>query len=217
MTAKARGLERVAPFLHRPSAQMARIAEAFESVDEIADGAFRHHVVDDRANAVRLQHAVHFAEEFRDRVEVMRRNAAGDEIERAVLERQRLGLGVGDADIAEAALGGFRFHLVEHFLGDVGRPHALDMRRKGVGDMAAAGGDVERAPGLLRLREIDEALQTFAERVRCRGEVARGGLAEVFLDERFIHWVFPPVLKVRAYIAQTPEKSPASQRDSSRQ
>ena len=76
----------------------------------------------------------------------MRRDAAGDEIEARILERQRLGLGVGGAHIGEAALLRFGLHHVEHFLGDVGRPDARDMRREGVGDVAAAGGDVEHAP-----------------------------------------------------------------------
>jgi hypothetical protein len=33
------------------------------------------------------------------------------------------------------------------------------MRRKGVGNVAAAGGDVERAPGFLRFGELDQALR----------------------------------------------------------
>ena len=105
----------------------------------------------------------------------------------AVLEGQRLGLGVGGAHVGEAALFRFAFDHVEHFLGDVGRPDALDMRREGVGDMAAAGGDVEHAPVFLRRGQLDEALQALAEPVRRAGEVARGGLAELFLDEGFAH------------------------------
>ena len=145
---------------------MAGIAEALEGVDVIADAAGRHHIVDHREQAARLEHAVHLVEEIRDRVEVMRRDAAGDQVEAGVLERQRLGLGVSRAHIGEAALLRFAFHHVEHFLGDVGRPHALDMRREGVGDVAAAGGDVERAPGLLRGGERDQPLQALAERMR---------------------------------------------------
>ena len=62
-----------------------------------------------------------------------------------------------------------------------------DMRRKGIGDMAAAGRDVERAPAFLRRGQRHHALQALAERVRFAGEVAGGGLAELLLDEGLAH------------------------------
>jgi len=40
-------------------------------------------------------------------------------------------------------------------VGDVGGPHTRDMRREGIGDMAAAGGDVEHAPVFVRGGEGD--------------------------------------------------------------
>ena len=145
---------------------MAGIAEPLEGVDVVADAAGRHHIVHHRESAARFEHAMHLVEKIRNRVEVMRRDAAGDEVEAGVLERQRLGLGVSRAHIGEAALLRFAFHHVEHFLGDVGRPDPLDMRRESVGDVAAAGGDIERAPVFLRRGEVDQPLQALAERVR---------------------------------------------------
>ena len=121
---------------------------------------------------------------------MVRRDAAGDQIEARILERQGLGLGVSGADIGEAALLRFALYLVEHFLGDVGRPDAPDVRRKGVGDMAAAGGDVEHAPVFRRRGEFDQPLEAFAQRVRLTGEIMRGGLAELFLDQRLVHGIF---------------------------
>ena len=56
------------------------------------------------------------------------------------------------------------------------------MRREGIRDVAAAGGDVERAPGLLRGGKGDQPLQALAGRVRFAGEVVRGSLAELLLD-----------------------------------
>ena len=120
----------------------------------------------------------------------MRRDTAGDQVEARILERQGLGLGVSGADIGEAAFLRFALHLVEHFLSDVGRPDAPDMRCKGVSDMASAGGDVEHAPVFLRGGELDQPLKTFAERVRLTGEIVRGGLAELFLDQRLVHGTF---------------------------
>ena len=61
------------------------------------------------------------------------------------------------------------------------------MRREGIGDMAAAGRDVERAPVFLRRGQRDQALQALAERVRLAGEIAGGGLAELLLDEGLAH------------------------------
>ena len=121
---------------------------------------------------------------------MMRRDPAGDQVEACVLERQRFGLSVSRAHIGEAALLRFTLHHVEHFLSNVGCPHALDMRREGVGDVAAAGGDVERAPGLLRGGEGDQPLQALAQRMRRRGEIAGGGLAELLLDQGLVHKSF---------------------------
>ncbi len=117
----------------------------------------------------------------------MRGDAAGDQIEACVLERQRLGLGIGGADIGEAALLRLGPHHVEHLLRDVGRPHAFDMRRKRIGDVAAAGGDIERAPALLRGGQRHQPLQAGAFGVRLAGEVLGVGLAELFLDEGLAH------------------------------
>ena len=45
---------------------MARIAESLERIDVIADAAIWHDVVDHAKQAARLEHAMHFAEEFRN-------------------------------------------------------------------------------------------------------------------------------------------------------
>ena len=83
---------------------MARVAEALERVDEVADVAGQHDVVDEAEQAARLEHAVHLGDEGRDAVEVVRRDAAGDEVEARVVERQRLRLGVGGAEIGRPFL-----------------------------------------------------------------------------------------------------------------
>src|SRR5262245_46214239 len=118
---------------------------------------------------------------------MMRRYAAGDEIETLVFERERFGFGVGGANIFKVALVRFRFYQVEHFLGNVGRPNTPDMRREGIGDMPAARGNIQRIPVSLRGGEGDESLQALAERMRRAGQVARRRLAELLLDEGFGH------------------------------
>src|SRR5262245_66201295 len=74
------------------------------------------------------------------------------------------------------------------------------MRRKTIGDMTAAGRDVEDMPVLLRGGEGDQTLETFAERVRLAGQIACGSLAEFFLDEALVH-DFSDRSRRAAYIA----------------
>ncbi len=99
----------------------------------------------------------------------MWRDAAGDEIEAFVLEGQGFSFGVGRAHVVEATFGGFRLDHVEHFLGDVGCPDARNMRREGIGDVTAAGRNVEDAPVLFRRGQFDKALQALALCVRFAG------------------------------------------------
>ncbi len=97
---------------------------------------------------------------------MVRRDAAGDQIEAVILEWQRFRLGVSGAQVGQPALVRLGFDHIEHFLSDVGGPDAIDMRGEEVGDMAAAGGDVEHAPVFLRGGEGDQTLKALAERMR---------------------------------------------------
>ena len=117
----------------------------------------------------------------------MRRNAAGDEIESLVLERQGLRLGIGDAQVSKRALADLLAHDIEHFLGDVGCPHARDMRREGVRRMAGAGRHIEHLPVWLRLRQFDQPIEALALGVRLAREIAARGSTELFLYQRFRH------------------------------
>src|SRR5215470_8783702 len=115
----------------------------------------------------------------------MWRDAAGDEVETFVLERKRLGFGIGGANVGEAALGRFALHHVEHFLSDVGRPHARNMWGESISNVAAPGCDVQCMPVLLRRGEGDQALQALSGRVRLASQIVSGGLAELLLDSCF--------------------------------
>ena len=133
-------------------------------------------------------------------LEMVRRDAAGYQIETRIFERHRFGFGVGGSRVRQAALLRLGLHHVEHFLGDVSGPYTRDMRRESVGDMTATGRDVEDMPVLLRGGKGDQTLETFAERVRLAGQIACGGLAEFFLDEALVH-DFPDRSRRAAYIA----------------
>ena len=117
----------------------------------------------------------------------MRCDAAGDEVETLVLEGKRLSFGVGGANIGEAALGSFAFHHVEHLLRNVCCPHARDMRRERVGNVPAAGGNVEPMPAFLRGGEGDKAFQALSSRVWLAGQIVSGSFAELLLDGCFGH------------------------------
>src|SRR5262245_4841479 len=131
---------------------------------------------------------------------MVRRNAAGHQVEACVLERHRFSFCIGGSHVLQAAFLRLGLYHIEHFLGDVGGPYARNMRRKSIGDMAAAGRDVEDMPALLRGGEGDQTLETFAERVRLAGQIACGSLAEFFLDEALVH-DFSDRSRRAAYIA----------------
>ena len=59
--------------------------------------------------------------------------------------------------------------------------------RECIGDVAAAGGDVQCAPGLLRGGKGDKSFQALSGRVWFAGEVVRGSFAELLLDGCFGH------------------------------
>src|SRR5262249_3609449 len=81
------------------------------------------------------------------------------------------------------ALGGRVAHLGDHLGRDVGRPNARDVRRERIGDVPAAGRDVEHAPIFLRLGQRDEAFEALALRRRLAREIACGVAAELLLNE----------------------------------
>ena len=45
---------------------MAWVAEALERIDVVTDASFRHDIVDQREQAIRLEHAMDLAEEVRN-------------------------------------------------------------------------------------------------------------------------------------------------------
>src|SRR5262245_28621501 len=118
---------------------------------------------------------------------MMRCDPASDEIEALVPEWQCFSLCICSADVGKAARGCLALHHIEHFLRDVGCPHARNVRRKSVCDMSATGGDIKNVPVFLRGGEGHQPLQAFAERVRLAGEVVRGGFTKLLLDEGFAH------------------------------
>jgi hypothetical protein len=85
------------------------------------DGGVGGDIVDDADHAVRHQHAERLAEENADLAEVMRGEAADDEIEARVGKGKILGIGGQSLDIGEAARLREPARLGEHLLGDVGR------------------------------------------------------------------------------------------------
>ena len=93
-------------------------------------------VVDQRERAARLQDAPDLAHEHRDVRKMMRRDAACDEIEAAILERQRLRVGTRRLHVGQPLgrrqLARFRQHLV----GDIAGDHARHMRGEGRGRMS---------------------------------------------------------------------------------
>ena len=81
---------------------------------------------------------------------MVRGDAAGEEIELGVLERQRLGIGTCRLHIGEALGGGELGGFLEHLLGQVAGDDAGDMRGEGRCRVPGAGGNVDGLPVALR-------------------------------------------------------------------
>ena len=111
---------------------MARIGELLEGVEQggaVAqfvcrapgdDGGVGRDIVNDADHAARHQHAKRLAEEIADLAEVMRGEAADDEIEARVGKGKILGFGRESFDIGEASRLSELARFGKHLLGDVG-------------------------------------------------------------------------------------------------
>ncbi len=139
---------------------MAGVAPLLEPGDPVRGlRVFRRHLVLEQEEAHRPQHPQHFRAEAGRIREVMRRDAAGDQVEALVGEREVLGVGqrelyVGDAPAQDELPGRH-----EHGFGEVGGDHPGDMGSDGQGGVAAPGGDVERHAAWMVSGERGQALQ----------------------------------------------------------
>ena len=116
---------------------------------------------------------------------MMRRDAAGDEIEGLGVEGQCLCIGNGGGRGGEALAAGELAGLVQQLRRDVGCKHARDVRREGGGGVPSPGCDVERRPLPQRCGQFDEAGKTGTLGVHVRGRLVRGIGAELRLHEGF--------------------------------
>ena len=118
---------------------------------------------------------------------MVRGEAAGDEIEARVGERQIVRLGVRRLDVGQPARRGELGGLRQHFVGDVGGDDARNERRQGERRVAGAGGDVETMPSGLGRNERDEAGEARPAGVHGRGGIVGGGRPELFLHRAAGH------------------------------
>jgi hypothetical protein len=119
-------------------------------------------IIHERKGALRQQHAKGLADEVSHAVEVMRGEAADDEITARVGEGKILGLCRESSDIGQASSRCKLLRFGKHLRGDVGRRDLGNIWGKGEGGVACAGRHVEHAPMGLGLSELDEARKTSA-------------------------------------------------------
>ncbi len=117
----------------------------------------------------------------------MRGDAAGDEIEAAIGERQGLGIGQRRLHVGQALFVRELLRLHQHLGRQVAGDDAGHMRGELSGGVSGAGGDVERDPGLARGDQLDEAGEARALGVHGGGQVGRRIGAELLLYEFFRH------------------------------
>ena len=74
----------------------------------------------------------------------MRGESARDKVERLVFKREMLRRGFGGLDVAQALLARCPRHRRQHLGRQIARDDPSGMARERIGDMAAAGADIER-------------------------------------------------------------------------
>ena len=97
------------------------------------------------ARAPLLQHPVRLAEAPCEIAPMMRRKPAGQEIEAAGVERQMLGRRLDRLDIGETPFARRSGNGIEHVARQIRRRDRAGMARHQIGDVAAAGTEIERA------------------------------------------------------------------------
>ena len=164
---------------------VARIAQLLEGLDvapnQIVVGQ---QLVLHEHETSRLHHTCCFPDELRGSIEVVRRDAAGDEVEGVVVEGELLGSGVLEFDVGDTFAGDVCFRSLEHLRRDVAGDDARDVRRELERCVTPTRRHVEDMPVGLRLREFEEALQIRTLRVRRAGDVVLRAFAKTLLGER---------------------------------
>ena len=122
-----------------------------EAVPELADLTGRYRRVDEEQPAAGLEDPRRLGHEAVRVGKMMRRDPAGDDIERAILERKLLGVSLGHAHVGQSELSKRCLGRCQHPRGEIGGDDLTDVGREDAGDVAAAGGDVQEPVGRFRL------------------------------------------------------------------
>lgn len=159
--------------------------QAFLEIVDVERGQAvgRHDIIHERDDAAAFADARHFRHRFA-RVEiVVQRDPIRHEVERVVIERERVRVGGSKFDIRNCARLRDFSRLVEHLRRQVGCDDARDMRREGQRGVPRACRNVEHVPSALRLRQFDEPRERFALRVDSARRVRARVRAELLLDD----------------------------------
>src|SRR5881628_896023 len=163
---------------------VARISVFFEIIDELRGRAvLGNEVVDHGGDSAGLEHARHLADESGAIGEMMRRHAAGDELELPILKGQGAGVGFTEAHVRDALAAYEPLRGIEHLLREVGRNDLAHARGEGKRGVAAPGGDIEYAPVPFGIDQLEHPVEAFAFRMVGARYVAFGVQAELPFDE----------------------------------
>ena len=116
----------------------------------------------------------------------MRREPAGDEVERRVLERQPLGAASSGRDVREPLLFRRGRHRRQHLAGQVQRGDGLGVFRHQIGHVSAAGAEIDRVDRSGPLDDPGERGEVLALRVDRALDVSLGSRTELIRDEFFM-------------------------------
>ena len=127
---------------------MGMVAQQFDRLQmRVEERLARSIDVDERRSPAAFQRAARFPKPGVEVAPVMRGESAGDKVERLVLKREMLGRGLSGLDVAQPLLARRPRHRRQHLGGQIGRDDPSGVARERIGDMAAAGAEIERQFG----------------------------------------------------------------------
>ena len=182
--AKPRAGERVQPLRAAVIADVGMVAQQFDRLQMRVEQRLARSVdVDERRPPAAFQRAARFPKSGVEVAPVMRGESAGDKVERLVFERESLGWGFRGLDVAQSLLARRPRHRRQHLGRQIRRNDPAGMAREGIGDMAAAGAEIEGELRAQLLRERSDRLEVGPLTVNRAFDIGFRSRAELRLDD----------------------------------
>ncbi len=180
---QARVEEHAAPLIFGESALVAGVTQPLEGVQITRRSlVFRRKVVFHQQASAGLEHASAFLYEAEAVGEMMWSDTAGRQVKYVTGEGEVFGVTSGEHDVGNSLTHDKFTSGIQHGRRQIAGNHTGNVRRKLERGVAATGGNVQRQPIRLRLRQLKQALQISPFRVGWAGDVTLRILSEAGLS-----------------------------------